>query len=336
MKIIAAHSYLVYPDKSAEEPRSIRGTSVTSEEGSFNMLQQIFDEAPRECRYDISFSPTENGAQKNTCRDLFLAYVKSPDLDVGHEIAERLRGITTKRSGLGLLFLILGKEGASYRFVVSRFPADQGILAEEAQHSLTVQFIERIFMKNATAYKSAVYEGAPSNGDFWKGRAIDKQIDSEIIISNYWIRDFLLSDFATTGERGTRRLASALREAVNKSSDIEVKEDITAAVRLSNSFDKKVTSASDFCTRVGLSDEATEAVKEQIKDKLIDEQFVFLHDEFSNHVKFKSIELDNGARLTAQSDEFDEVFTRSKEYDTNKVRFSTTGEVVDEKFRKRK
>lgn len=300
------------------------------------MLQQIFDEAPGECKYDISFSPAESGEQQNTCRDLFLAYIESPSLEAGRKIGERLRGITTKRSGLGLLFLILGREGANYRFVASRFPADQGILAEEAQSSLTVQFIERIFMKNAAAYKSAVYEGTPSKGDFWKGSAIDKQIDSEIIISNYWIRDFLLSDFATTGERGTRRLANALREAVNKTPDIEVKEDITAAVRLSNSFDEKVTSASDFCTRVGLSDEATEAVKEQVKDKLIDEQFVFLQDEFSNHIKFKSVELDNGARLTAQSDEFDKVFTRSREYGTNRVKFSTIGEVVDEKFRKSK
>jgi hypothetical protein len=55
-----------------------------------------------------------------------------------------------RRSGLGLLFLIRGKERNKSKLVISGFPADNGILAEEQSNSLTVQFVERIFMKNAT------------------------------------------------------------------------------------------------------------------------------------------------------------------------------------------
>ena len=53
--------------------------------------------------------------------------------------------------------------------VMSRFPADSGILAEQTAKTLNVQFLEKIFMKSATSYKSAVYTGA-SPSDFWEGR----------------------------------------------------------------------------------------------------------------------------------------------------------------------
>ena len=53
-------------------------------------------------------------------------------------------------------------------------------------------------MKSATAYKAAVYTEKSLDSDFWKGRAVDKQINSsETSISNYWIREFLESDFLT-------------------------------------------------------------------------------------------------------------------------------------------
>lgn len=333
--IIAIHSYLVYPDKGVEEPRPMRGTAVTFGEGPFDMLQQIFADAPRECQYNISFSPAEDGTQQNDCRDLFLAYLQEPSLEAGQVVAERLQGVTTKRSGLGLLFLIVGARGNRYRLVVSRFPASPGILAEEDSGSLSVQFIERVFMKSEKAYKSAMYEGFSLDEDFWVGRAVDKQINSEITISNYWIRDFLLSDFATTGERGTRRLANALRAAVNKTSDLEIKEEIAAAVRLTQGLEGQVTSASDFTSRFRLSEKATQAVKEQMREKLFVEQFRFLPEEFHRHVAFRSIELDNGARLTADADTFEQVFARS-ESDTGEVKFSTSGKIVDERFRKRK
>ena len=80
------------------------------------------------------------------------------------------------RSGLGLLFLIKGEMNGEQRLVISRFPADQGVIAEEQQEQLSVEFVERVFMKSAKAYKSAIYSSdAPERG-FWDGRAVDLQI----------------------------------------------------------------------------------------------------------------------------------------------------------------
>lgn len=296
------------------------------------MMRQLFDDAPRECQYDICFSHDELGNQKNDCLSLLFDHVQTPNLDTGRAIAERLKKVTTKRSGLGLLFLIVGEQDGRYRVVVSRFPADQGILAQEEQSSLSVQLVEQIFMKNAKAYKSAVYEGSAIE-EFWTGRAVDKQISGSQAISAYWIQEFLMSDFATTGERGTRQLASALRNAINSETNLEVTEQISAAVSLSGKLDNEPMSIASYADHFRMSEEATRAIRAQVKQSVFEEQFRFLHDEFRKHITFRTVELDNGATLSALSDEFDDVFDRS-EHDDGTVEFSTTGEIKKEKLRK--
>jgi hypothetical protein len=68
-------------------------------------------------------------------------------------IAERLALNTDQRSGLGLLFLIVGKEGKEHKIVLSRFPTDSAIYVDENPTALTVEFLERVLMKNKTSYK---------------------------------------------------------------------------------------------------------------------------------------------------------------------------------------
>ena len=48
-------------------------------------------------------------------------------------------------------------------------------------------------------HKAVVYQHASLQGGFWSGRAIDRQLNSlSGEPSNYWISDFLQSDFTTT------------------------------------------------------------------------------------------------------------------------------------------
>ena len=336
MAIQMIHSFLVHPDKGAEEQTPIRGTRVTGEGQLVQMLRAIYEAAPEECKYEISFLPND-GRQENPCRDLFLAYIREPNKRNGQRVAGRLQEFTTHRSGLGLLFLILGREDANVRFVVSRFPADNGILAEENQDTLSVQFIERIFMKSATAYKSAVYEGSSLDADFWIGKAIDKQINSDITISDYWIRSFLASDFAITGARGTRCLAAALRDAMNQTDNIEIKQELAAAARLAPNLEGRVTSAAQFADQFHLSPGALKAFREPLRQgRLFNEQFQFTSAEFLAHLSFRSVELDNGAVLTASTAHFDHVFTKESLPENQTVRFTTSGRVINDKLRKAK
>ena len=188
-------------------------------------------------------------------------------------------------------------------------------------------------MKNALAYKSAVFEGISFDSDFWKGQAIDKQITSDSTMAHYWINEFLQADFATTGERGTRSLAYALRDAINSTKNLTVKEEIIASVLLAKGMSKKVISASSFAETFELSEEAKGIIKKQMHAKTYEEQFFFLTEEFQKHIKFKSLKLDNGAILTADAFNFDTIFQQQTK-DNKKITFSTTGKVIEERIKK--
>jgi hypothetical protein len=341
IEIGSIHSFLIRPGKGAENPDDINGAAVPKSGKLFEMVKPIFDGAEEECKHKIAFNP-ENGKQENGCRDALIAYIRNRDIHHGREIAKRLQSVTTHRSGLGLLFLVTGVTGednGEIKIVVSRFPADSGVLAEEKGKGLTVEFLERIFMKSAKSYKAAVYSGKSFVKDFWRGQAADKQINSaESVIADYWIREFLMSDFLTPGEAGTRRFAMAVRETMNRSTEPRVKQDIAAVHNFLVQMPAQTRlSAKGLLDRFHVPAETQEQIKERFpKAKSFDETFTFVPDEFAKFVSMRTIELDTGALLTAPTDRFDEVFTRERVASNgNEVfRFSTQGSIVDQRYRK--
>lgn len=121
------------------------------------MLSRVYERAERECQIAISFR-SDNGSQTNECRELLVRYLRKPVEESGMEVAARLQSATSHRSGSGLLFLIVGEEANHHRLVVARFPADEGVLAEQNGRSLSIQFVERVFMKSTKSYKSVLYK----------------------------------------------------------------------------------------------------------------------------------------------------------------------------------
>jgi hypothetical protein len=334
MKVQAIHSFLVHPDKGAEKQTMIGGTRVTGTNRLVEMLTDVFTAAPEECKHDIYFLPNDAGEQKNECRDLLLAYVNGPSKANGLKLAQRLQSVTTHRSKLGLMFVIVGRKDALKRIVVSRFPADHGILADEKDANLNVEFVERVFMQSATAYKSAVYEGT-SDAHFWKGRAIDKQINSDVSVANYWIRDFLKSDFAVTGAAGTRRFAVSLRDAIAAADTVATKQELSSLAQLLPNMEGHIKNTAQILDDFHVSPAAALLIRNQFpNEKVYLESFKFTAEEFRQHIAFRSVELDNGALLTASATAFDDVFTRQQT--GNQMRFSTVGSVIDDKLRKTK
>jgi hypothetical protein len=331
------HTYLVHPNKGSTGGPKIGGTTLPLSGKLFRLLDGIFSTSEKELDIDISFNQSADGKHQNACRDLLLAYVQKPSLPGGRRIAERLAKVTDQRSGLGLLFLIAGKDGKKHKLVISRFPTDTAILAEEKQASLTVEFLERVFMKSANSYKAVAYQDSSLVSGFWLGRAIDKQINSPVTeVSNYWIFDFLASGFQVTPAAGTRRLALAVREAARKADDISVKSEITAAVTLAGSLKGRRTSIRGFMQQFGLSASVVNAIISELKTPAIaDEQFQFDADEFKSQVGYRSVELNTGGMLTAEANDFDKIFHREIiDEKGQRVRFSTEGKVIDDKLRK--
>ena len=335
MPIIQAHSFLVHPGKKDKDQLAISGVAVPRRDMVFNMLSKLYEDADKECNIEIMFRHSADGRQENPCRDLMLAYVAEPSVPNGRALAERLQGVTTHRSGLGLLFLAVGDDRGKL-LMVSRFPADQGVVAEEHAHRLEIAFLDRVFMKNAHTYKSALYAGPAAPGGFWHGLAVDKQITAQRELSNYWIWEFLESDLATTGPAGTKRLAVAVREAIKKKTTTPAaREELLAAARLMRGYDGRIVSAQGLADNLALGSEAVEAIKVQMpRSELRLEQFQFDRSEFDKHVMYRSIELDNGAVLTAEDSRFDEVFQKDIVSEREAV-YSTKGSVVEERLRKR-
>ncbi|MEX2167669.1 MAG: hypothetical protein WD851_00035 [Pirellulales bacterium] len=338
MKLTDIHSFLVHPAKHADSQPTISGTSVPRKGSLFGMLDKLFERAPMECDVQIVFSPDDQGQQNNPSRDSLESYAREPSVPRGRIVAERLQQVTTHRSGLGLLFLLkgIGSQG-HHSLVVSRFPADQGVVAQENAGSLSVEFLERVFMKNAKAYKSAYYTTSSLRAGFTDGKAVDRQLSGPRDLSEYWIGEFLMSELRTTGPAGTRRLAEALRTAVKTAKDPGIKQELISAASLMRNQSGKTRSATAIIKRLGLSDQAAEAITDAYaRPELMSESFRFEADEFERHALYRAVELDTGALLLAEDARFDDVFHTELLVAERKVRYTTEGKIVDQRFRKTK
>lgn len=330
------HTYLVHPRRTTEEKSKITGTQVPLKGGGlYDMLQGVYDKSDKECDIDIAFNRAADGRQKNECRDLVLAYLKAPSVGSGRPLAVRLEQFTAKTSGHGLLFLIAGKESGETKLILSRFPADNGILAEEDQTSLSVEFLERIFMKSAFSYKAALYKDTSLTAGFWAGRCVDKQInDPARRVSDYWIQLFLASSLRVTSAAGTHRLAAALRDAIRVAPNLGLKQEITAAVTLAQGLKGQRLSVIEFGERFGLSPDAKKLIAKQLKDPaLATERFQFNWVEFSTQLAYRAVEMDNGAVITAEASQFNDVVHR-EDLKAGKVRLSVEGKIQNEKLKK--
>ncbi|MCA8909420.1 MAG: hypothetical protein KDA64_16260 [Rhodospirillaceae bacterium] len=336
MTIELVHTFLVHPSKGRNDRPEINGTRLPLSGSIFDLLAAVYDRSEQECDIPIIFRHTTSGSQQNDCRDLIIEHLRDRKLSSAKLLAERLSKSTDGRSGLGLLFVIVGSSGLNKKVVVSRFPTDSAIFVEENTSTFNVRFLEQVFMKNKASYKAVVYQGASMLGDFWTGLAIDRQITgASVQTSDYWISDFLMSDFATTPAAGSSRLGIALRDAVKKA-PIEVKAELVAAGKLASGLAGETISIDSFADRFGLSAAATAALKSgQKNSRTTRATFKLDVSILRNYIAYQSVQLDNGAVLTAETSDFENVFrVEQSETDQEIVEFSTRGKIVDEKFRR--
>jgi hypothetical protein len=340
MPFTKGHSFLVKPSKAeakaeAAQP-NIGGVEVTPQADKlFGMLSRVFDRAHDECTIEITFKPDESGQQVNDVCTLLKSYLKHPNIRTARKVAERLQSVTTHRSKLGLLFLMAGTDGNGSRLVVARFPADEGIVATEKSSSLTLEFLERVFMKNALSYKAVLYRAATPTAGFWDGAAVDRQLNDGGI-SQYWIEEFLQSQFKTGGPLGTRRLAIALKKAIRTATNVSVREELWSAAKLMRNQTAVNTTAARIFQNLGLSADAVAVITEAMpRADLVTETFKFDRAEFDSYVAYRSVELDNGGVMIADNADFESIFRSERIGVSNdKFRFSTEGKIVKQSTRK--
>lgn len=338
MSKVNIHCFLVQPGKHLTEQPTIKGSVVPDNHPAYKMLSGVFDKAPSECNIEMVFQPNEIGEQNNEVRSMLVAYAKVPNTRNGKKLALRLQTVTTHVPGLGLLFLMTTKEKQSARLVLSRFPATQGVVAHEREGKLAVEFLDRVFLRNATAYKCAYYMTDSLNAGFSEGTAVDKQSNSDVEISQYWIGEFLLSELRTTGAAGSRRFAEALKNAINSTTSLEVRQQLISVASLARAQHGKRVSVSGMVMKMGIADSAMNALRSSFaRPELLNETFDFDHSEFDRHVPYRAVALDNGALMIAEDAKFDMVFPHAPSSDAkDAVRYVTEGRIVDERLRKQK
>jgi hypothetical protein len=336
MTITSITSYLVSPGKNLTITPPVQGTTVPLTGKLFGMLSDLYNKSDTECDIPIRFVMDQDGTQHNEMRSLITNYISDPTQVIGNTIAERLSRNTNSIPGLGLLFLILGMERNKHKVVISRFPAEEGVLADIQGQSLEIQFIERIFMKNSNAYKAALYSDTSLTAGFWEGYVIDRQINYAAQgIAQYWIYDFLSSDFITTSKTGTKRFALALREASKKTSDPNIRHQIVSLSVLVGGYGGRATTIHQILENYRISDDVKELIISNLPQKSLErETFTFDLDEFREHIVYTSIELDNESTLIAPTEKFESCFDREV-IDSEKsiFRFSTQGTIVEERVK---
>ncbi|MBI2726422.1 MAG: hypothetical protein HYX42_09250 [Polaromonas sp.] len=173
MPIATIYSFLTYPLKNKPVAKPMTGVEVPIDGGKLSkMLTGVFDGAKTDCSIPVMFTATD---QKNPVRTELIALLKKPSVAAAMPLADRLQLATTGTSGIGLLFVCIGDDAGQSRVVISRFPADEGVVAKHGGGKLTVEFVDQVFLKSAFSYKAATYVSSGKPDDLWKGHAIDKQ-----------------------------------------------------------------------------------------------------------------------------------------------------------------
>ena len=336
MEIARVFSFLTYPAKNRNNVPEVSGTEIpVRDEKLCRMLNDIYCQADRECNIPIMF--VTDGQQNNPVRTEIMRIVSTRRIDAAKALANRLQNATGGQSGMGLFFVCLGTPNAE-KIVIARFPADEGIVAEKAEDQLTVQFVEQVFLKSALAYKAVMYKGGDDGDDFWSGHAVDRQVNHGAkSVADYWIVDFLQSDYRSTSQQGTKRLAVALRTAIANAPNANVRHEIAMAAQLARNLNRRqVMTIAEFCDDLHLSEESKRTVVAAVSPpRTLQSRFRFDIGEFTRHISYRSIELDNGAMLSAEIARFEECFDEAvSEADPELITYSTSGRIVDERLRK--
>lgn len=329
--------YLVHPMKHEKTKITPIETKLKSTSKVYKKIESIFSDAEQECLSEIIFKPDADGRQKNTFKEKLKDYSEKQNSANGRAIANALQDVTNKQSGLGLFFIAYGEDGTKKKIVLSRFVAEEGISAKANSNKLSLEFVEKFFMKKSTSYKSALFKGVGDLKGMIGGAAVDKQASSDKDgLARYWTNDFLQCMPKTTPAEGTIRLAKKLQETLKGTSDISIKEEITSAITLIKNCNGQLMSAKNFCSQFKVSEVTKKAIKDAFKhDQLFDEEFLFDSNEFHNLISFKSIELNTGVLITADSYGFDEKVS-VREAENGVVNITTSGKIVDEKLMKAK
>lgn len=169
MPIENIYSFLTYPKNHEKATDTIDGLHIKPDKGKLSkMLSEVFDSIKSRRDVPVTFVADD---QINPTREQLLTFFATPRLSTALPLARSLQAATPSTAGMGLFFVCLGSDAGTpgKRSVLSRFAADEGVVASKNGGALSVEFVEQVFLKNAHTYKAATYRHEAGKNDAWKG-----------------------------------------------------------------------------------------------------------------------------------------------------------------------
>ncbi|QYZ68441.1 hypothetical protein [Neotabrizicola shimadae] len=335
MAIVEIFAFLAGAHRGADAVPEPTGVSVPLSGPLFEHINDLYGRSAADCLVEIAF--TSNGNQENAFRSLLMEFSRNGGFDAAAAISKKLSTCTTRRSKLGLLFLVRANDNKGTVVVLARFPTDTAILVDDASGSLDVKLLDKVFVKDYHAYKSARFAGVPTKGAFWDGHVLDRQINSyREDASRYWVKDFLEADFKITSAHGTDRFARAVKDASAGASFAE-KRELHHFVGILDNINDQVMSPREILQKFAISAHVTERVLSKMPAPAADQTFKFDRSLFNSVNSYRTVETAEGAIITAESAIFEnviqyEVIERTET--TERVRLSTEGLLAADKLRR--
>lgn len=315
----------------------IKYTEIKDTHDVYLKMLQLINSVKRECDLNIIFSSSSE-KQNNTTRNMIIDIITNKSIENGLPLIEWLSKNTDNKSKSGLVFILIGNDNEDQFIIITRYPAEEGIIISDKKNNIKVEILDEVFLKNSHRYKMAFFEGQSYQGDFWKGLAVDKQVNDSSLgireVSEYWIKDFLKCDLEMTSKRGSILVAKTFRALLGSKIDNSDKEEIVkAAISIKTLQGKKIT-IRNMIRDLDIDDQIAEKIIKQLPNKEVAEQvFHFDMQYFNGIFNLRVKYLNTGAIIVAPNEEFDEIFNQEKVAESSLTRYTTEGYTTNETIR---
>ena len=340
-KIKFAFASIVPPLKGVDEPTEteiVESKILDETEPGFDYLLKLFDSVHNTCKIGITFE--SDGDQNNQIRSLIVNMVDKEDENLNlidaSWLANHLAKLTDERNKTGLFVILIGKKLQLNRVVLLRFRAEEVVYKKSLENGFRIDRLEQAYSQNSKYYKAAYYEDySAKRSTFWDGFILDKQRRKETIVSEYWLKDFLLSDYSMSNYQGTLRLADYIKNFAKAIDDVAEQQTIFESVRnLRNNAEDRDISVLDFADDflpVNLRSRFKEFVgQDDINASLFNIDF----EAYDHALPYHVMQMENGISLIVPTFMGNDYLTIS-DAGNGKKKYSFEGKLIKSKFIKR-
>ncbi|MBN72960.1 MAG: hypothetical protein CME32_27205 [Gimesia sp.] len=330
------HAYEVVPQRLENDAEDPRGGAFTADAAFKLELEKYLKNSKLPSRPEISFrfeDMTETGIRSHTVRQSIMDYcfgASATSKKASLKLARLLSKSMDNRSPYTLLMLVAykGQTDESFRrLVMWAFPKDEPFQFTARNGTAKIKIPKDIFSRSSSFKKGSLYEGFQNDSAFLQGYVIDRQAENSWgTAADYWVSQFLDSQFSLTGTAGTRLLARTLKLTHENLIESTDRNQITDSIRAAFTSTKQRLSmhiyANEYLTGNAKSTFLSYSPPETLKTK-----FDFDKAEFEEKVQLRVFRLDNDVVVSAPFSTINHSVKLTGK-DSKKIR--VTGTIVEE------